>query len=86
MPRKKRKMANYALEAPTPAVEPGLTVNDLMKVLRRRRNVGLAILGTCVLLTLLYCMIATRKYTASGTVEVAKEGSKSGERQAEVAL
>jgi len=67
-------MANYVLDTPAP-VEAGLTVNDLVQVLRRRRMVGLTILGTCVLLTLLYCITSTRKYTSQGTVEVQKEGS-----------
>ena len=67
-------MANYALDTPRP-VEAGLTVGDLMKVLRRRRNVGLIILAACVLLTLLYCLTATRRYTAVGLVQVQKEGS-----------
>jgi capsular exopolysaccharide synthesis family protein len=67
-------MANYVLDTPHP-VEAGLTVNDLFKVLRRRRNVGLIILGACVLLTLLYCLTATRRYTATGIVQVQKEGS-----------
>jgi len=67
-------MANYVLDTPPP-VEAGLTVNDLVQVLKRRRKVGLIILGTCVLVTLIYCFTATRKYTSQGVVEVQKEGS-----------
>ena len=67
-------MANYALETPQ-AVEAGLTVNDLVRVLRRRRNVGLIILGTCFLLALLYCLTATKRYAAVALVQVQKEGS-----------
>ena len=67
-------MANYALDTPQP-VEAGLTVNDLVQVVRRRRMVGLIILGVCVLLTLIYCIIAPRKYTSTGIVQVQKEGS-----------
>lgn len=67
-------MANYALEAPQP-VEAGLTVNDLFRVLRRRRNVGLIILGAFVLLTLLYCIVATKRYTATSVVQVQNEGA-----------
>ena len=67
-------MANYALDTPQTA-EAGLTVNDLLRVLRRRRNVGLIILGTFFLVTLLYCIAATRRYTAVALVQVQKEGS-----------
>jgi len=67
-------MANYLLDTPAP-VEAGLTVNDLVQVLRRRRMVGLTILGTCVLLTLLYCIASPRRFTSQGIVEVQKEGS-----------
>ena len=67
-------MANYALDTPQ-AVEAGLTINDLVLVLRRRRNVGLIILGACFLLALLYCITATKRYTATSVVQVQKEGS-----------
>jgi capsular exopolysaccharide synthesis family protein len=67
-------MANYALDTPQ-TVEAGLTVNDLVRVLRRRRSVGLIILGTCFSLTLLYCIVATKRYTAVAVVQVQKEGS-----------
>jgi len=67
-------MANYALDTPQ-AVEAGLTVNDLVRVLRRRRNVGLIILGACFLLALLYCITATKRYAAVALVQVQKEGA-----------
>jgi polysaccharide biosynthesis transport protein len=67
-------MANYALDTPQP-VEAGLTVNDLVRVLRRRRNVGLIILGACFFITLLYCITATKRYSAVAVVQVQKEGS-----------
>jgi len=66
-------MANYALDTPQ-TVEAGLTVNDLLRVLRRRLKVGSIILGGCVLLMLLYCITATKRYTGTGVVEV-KEGA-----------
>jgi capsular exopolysaccharide synthesis family protein len=67
-------MANYALDTPQ-AVEAGLTINDLVRVLRRRRNVGLIILGACFLITLLYCVTATKRYAAVSVIQVQKEGS-----------
>lgn len=68
-------MNSYLLDAPQPVAEPGLTVTDLGKVLRRRRTVALVILGAVVLLTVLYCAFATRRYVATGVVQLQKEGS-----------
>lgn len=67
-------MANYALDTPQP-VEAGFTVSDLWKVLYRRRMVGLAILGGFLILALAYSLVATKKYTSSGLIQVQREGS-----------
>jgi succinoglycan biosynthesis transport protein ExoP len=67
-------MNSYLLEAP-PSVEAGLTVNDIWKVVRRRSRVGFAILGTVVLLAAIYCAVTTRRYEASGIVQLQKESA-----------
>jgi capsular exopolysaccharide synthesis family protein len=67
-------MANYALDTLHPA-EPGLTVNDLGKLIRRRRMIGLAILGGFLLLAIIFILISSKRYTATGTVQVQKQGS-----------
>lgn len=69
-------MNSYLLDGPHP-VESGLTLTDLWKVFRRRRNVAYTILGAIVLLTVLYCIFATRRYVATGVVQVQKDGSTS---------
>ena len=68
-------MNSYLLDAPQPAVESGLTVTDLGRVLRRRRTIAFIILGAVVLLAILYCAFATRRYVATGVVQLQKEGS-----------
>ena len=67
-------MNNYLLEAPQ-SVESGLTVSDLWKVFRRRRRVAYAILGIVVLLTVVYCIFATRRYVAIGVVQLQKDNT-----------
>lgn len=67
-------MHNYLLEAP-PSQEAGLTVNDVWKVFRRRSRVAFVILGSVVLLTALYCVVATRRYEATGIVQLQKDSA-----------
>ncbi|MFT4111482.1 GumC family protein [Silvibacterium sp.] len=66
-------MTNYLLEAPPSSVEAGLTVNDVWKVFRRRRRVFYLVLGSVVLLTTIYCIFATRRYVATGIVQLQKD-------------
>lgn len=67
-------MNNYLLEAPQP-MESSLTVSDLWKVFRRRRRVTYAILAGVVLLTAIYCIVATRRYVATGVVQLQKDNT-----------
>jgi polysaccharide biosynthesis transport protein len=67
-------MNNYLLEAPQP-MESSLTVSDLWKVFRRRRRVAYAILAGVVLLTAIYCIVATRRYVATGVVQLQKDNT-----------
>lgn len=55
--------------------EKELTLRDLVTVLRRRRVVICSTLLTMMALTALYCMVSTRRYVASGTLQVQKESS-----------
>lgn len=65
-------MNSYLLEAP-PSAEAGLTVNDVWRVFRRRSRVAYVILGIVVLLTAAYCVVATRRYDATGVVQLQKD-------------
>jgi succinoglycan biosynthesis transport protein ExoP len=67
-------MNSYLLEAP-PSAEAGLTVKDVWKVFRRRRRVAYTILGAIVLLAAIYCVVATRRYMATGIVQLQKDDS-----------
>lgn len=55
--------------------EKELTLRDLVSVLRRRRMVIYGTLLTTVALAALYCMVSTRRYVASGTLQIQKESS-----------
>ena len=57
-----------ALEATLPAND--LSIADLWPIYLRRKHVFYLILAVVVLPILLYCCVATRRYEASGTVEV----------------
>ncbi|GGH12433.1 GumC family protein [Silvibacterium dinghuense] len=66
-------MNNYLLEAPPTHVEPGLTLGDLSKIIRRRRRTVYSIFGAILLLAILYCIFATRRYMATGIVQLQKD-------------
>jgi capsular exopolysaccharide synthesis family protein len=65
-------MNNYLLEAPHSA-EAGMTVLDVWKVFRRRSRVAYVILATVVALTAIYCVVATRRYDATGIIQLQKD-------------
>jgi polysaccharide biosynthesis transport protein len=67
-------MNNYLLEAPQP-MESSVTVSDVWKVLRRRRRVAYLVFGTIVLLAVIYCIFATRRYDATGIVQLQKDNT-----------
>jgi polysaccharide biosynthesis transport protein len=53
----------------------GLSVRDLIAILRRRHRVIYGTLLTCVALAFIYCLAATRRYEAIGTLQVQKGSS-----------
>ena len=55
--------------------EKELTLRDLLTVFRRRRRVIYGTFLTFVILTAVYCMFCTRRYQATGTVQVQKESA-----------
>jgi succinoglycan biosynthesis transport protein ExoP len=55
--------------------ERELTIRDLAVIYRRRRKVIYITLATAVLLVGLYCIFSTRRYEATGTVQIQKESS-----------
>lgn len=67
-------MNSYLLDVPRP-VEKEFTISDLTKILRRRSRLAYKILGAVVLITILYCIFATRRYVATGLVQLQKEGT-----------
>jgi succinoglycan biosynthesis transport protein ExoP len=56
---------------PLPAAD--LSISDLWPIYHRRKRVFYAIFGAVVLLVALYCAIAVRRYTATGSIEVQNE-------------
>lgn len=56
-------------------VEKELTLRDLFQILQRRRTIIYGSVGVLFLLASLYCMFCTRRYEATGTVQVQKEDS-----------
>lgn len=54
----------------TPLPPTDLSIGDLRPLYMRRRKIFYFTFGTVVLLTILYCAIAARRYSASGSVEV----------------
>jgi polysaccharide biosynthesis transport protein len=51
-----------------------LTLRDLLQIYRRRRRVVYSIMFTLCILVAVYCAVCTRRYQATGTVQVQKEG------------
>lgn len=58
-----------------PLPEKELTLRDLLLIYQRRRNVVYGVLLTLGVLAAIYCMICTRRYQATGTVQVQKESA-----------
>jgi succinoglycan biosynthesis transport protein ExoP len=46
------------------------TLRDLLQAFRRRKTVFLAVVGSCLVLGALVCIISPKKYEASGTIEL----------------
>ena len=46
------------------------TLRDLLQAFRRRKAVFLAVVGSCLVLGALVCIISPKKYEASGTIEL----------------
>jgi len=55
--------------------EKELTLRDLLTIFRRRRIIVYGTLLVFVVLAALYCVICTRRYEATGTVQVQKESA-----------
>jgi capsular exopolysaccharide synthesis family protein len=55
--------------------EKELTLRDLLAIFRRRRKVVLGTLLACAVLAAFYCVICTRRYEATGTMQIQKEGA-----------
>lgn len=55
--------------------EKELTLRDLLGIFRRRRRIIGGTLLALVALAALYCAVCTRRYEATGTVQVQKEGT-----------
>ena len=64
-------MSQSALAAP----KKDLTLADLFLVFRRRRKAAMAASGACLLLGIAMCVATTRKYTASGLLEIEKSNA-----------
>jgi uncharacterized protein involved in exopolysaccharide biosynthesis len=57
----------------TPLPVADLSIRDLWPIYLRRRRVFYVTLGGVVLLAALYCCIAVRRYSATGSIEVQNE-------------
>jgi succinoglycan biosynthesis transport protein ExoP len=53
--------------------EPGLTLGDIFDILRRRRTIVFIVLAGFLFLVTLYAMVATRRYQATGQIQIQKE-------------
>jgi capsular exopolysaccharide synthesis family protein len=62
----------YLLEVPKQA-EAGFTVNDLVGIFRRRRVIFYSTVAVFLLLATIYCATSTRRYTATGIVQMQKD-------------
>jgi capsular exopolysaccharide synthesis family protein len=57
------------------ATEKELTLQDLFSIFRRRQKIVYGTLLIFVVLGAFYCVISTRRYASSGTIQVQKQGS-----------
>jgi polysaccharide biosynthesis transport protein len=55
--------------------ERELTLRDLLQMLRRRQRIVYGATGLVVLLAILLCIVSTRRYQATGTIQVQRESS-----------
>jgi polysaccharide biosynthesis transport protein len=55
--------------------EQELTLRDLLQIFRRRRRILYQCAAVMLALGITYCLVATRKYQATGTVQVQRESS-----------
>src|ERR1700677_4721600 len=55
--------------------ERELTLRDLLQMLRRRQGIVYGATGAVVVLAILFCIFSTRRYQATGTIQVQKESS-----------
>jgi succinoglycan biosynthesis transport protein ExoP len=55
--------------------EADLTIVDVIKTLQRRRTVFICVLLACFGFGVLYCVVSTRRFSASGQIQVQKESS-----------
>jgi polysaccharide biosynthesis transport protein len=55
--------------------ERELTLRDILQMVRRRRAIVYAATGVMFALAILYCVVSTRRYEATGTIQVQKESS-----------
>ena len=56
-------------------LERELTLRDLLQIFRRWRVTVFAVTGLCFVLAILLCILTTRRYQATGTIQVQKESS-----------
>lgn len=55
-------------------IERELTLRDLVRIYRRRRSVVYGIMAAICILTAIFCLFCTRRYQATGMVQVQKQG------------
>lgn len=55
--------------------EQELTLRDLLQMFRRRRRIVYGAAGVMFALGILFCVLSTRRYEATGTIQVQKESS-----------
>ena len=55
--------------------ERELTLRDLLQMLRRRQRIVYGATGLVLLLAILLCIVSTRRYQATGTIQVQRESS-----------
>src|ERR1700691_758283 len=58
-----------------PYAEQELTLHDVLQMFRRRRGIVFLATGIIVALGILLCAVSTRRYQATGTIQVQKESS-----------
>jgi succinoglycan biosynthesis transport protein ExoP len=60
---------------PAVVAEGPLTLGDLRHIFRRRRRIVVSCLTLCVCLAVLICILSTRRYQASGEIQVQKDSA-----------